>query len=92
MFEIYFVYLFLQICDRITTNLFTVNKAATTLEKNVKQLGTPNDSQVLRERMYAYYSGIYISFPILVCSEWYQCVFALNSFMSALILNFKPNC
>ncbi|RXG69292.1 hypothetical protein Avbf_05068 [Armadillidium vulgare] len=42
---------FFQHCDKITTNLFTINKGTTNLERSKKLIGTPSDSQMLRDRM-----------------------------------------
>ncbi|KAG0714068.1 Syntaxin-12 [Chionoecetes opilio] len=42
---------FFQICDKLTTNLFAINNATSTLERSLKQVGTPSDSQQLRDRI-----------------------------------------
>ncbi|XP_076066430.1 syntaxin-7-like [Oratosquilla oratoria] len=42
---------FFKLCDTITTNLFTINKAASTLEKALLRVGTPQDNQDLRDRI-----------------------------------------
>ncbi|XP_071515637.1 syntaxin-12 [Panulirus ornatus] len=42
---------FFQLCDKITTHLFTINKATSTLERSLKQVGTATDSQQLRDRI-----------------------------------------
>ncbi|XP_063599870.1 syntaxin-12-like [Penaeus indicus] len=42
---------FFQVCDKITTHLFTINGAVTTLERSLKQVGTSGDNQALRDRI-----------------------------------------
>ncbi|XP_069170046.1 syntaxin-12 isoform X2 [Procambarus clarkii] len=42
---------FFQLCDKITTNLFTINNATSTLDRSLKQVGTASDSQQLRDRI-----------------------------------------
>ncbi|KAG7163340.1 syntaxin-12-like [Homarus americanus] len=42
---------FFQLCDKITTHLFTINNATSTLERSLKQVGTASDSQQLRDRI-----------------------------------------
>ncbi|XP_027212714.1 syntaxin-12 [Penaeus vannamei] len=42
---------FFQLCDKITTHLFTINGAVTTLERSLKQVGTSGDNQALRDRI-----------------------------------------
>lgn len=42
---------FFQLCDKITTNLFSINNATSTLDRSLKQVGTPTDNQQLRDRI-----------------------------------------
>ncbi|KAK8405763.1 hypothetical protein O3P69_001927 [Scylla paramamosain] len=42
---------FFQLCDKITTNLFSINNATNTLERSLKQVGTTTDNQQLRDRI-----------------------------------------
>lgn len=42
---------FFQLCDKITTHLFSINNATSTLERSLKQVGTPTDNQQLRDRI-----------------------------------------
>ncbi|XP_045100999.1 syntaxin-7-like isoform X2 [Portunus trituberculatus] len=39
------------LCDKITTNLFSINNATNTLERSLKQVGTTTDNQQLRDRI-----------------------------------------
>ncbi|KAK8732596.1 hypothetical protein OTU49_006837 [Cherax quadricarinatus] len=42
---------FFQLCDKITTHLFTINNATSTLDRSLKQVGTASDNQQLRDRI-----------------------------------------
>ncbi|KAK7078473.1 Syntaxin-7 [Halocaridina rubra] len=42
---------FFQLCDKITTCLFTINNSASSLDRMLKQVGTSTDNQQLRNRI-----------------------------------------
>jgi len=44
---------FSQLCDSVGTNIFTVNAGSTTLERILKQIGTPRDKPDLRDNIHA---------------------------------------
>ncbi|KAG1676782.1 Syntaxin-7 [Nymphon striatum] len=43
---------FYQLCDGVSSNIFAVNNSASTLEKALKQVGSPNDSGNLRDKIH----------------------------------------
>ncbi|CAL4173141.1 unnamed protein product, partial [Meganyctiphanes norvegica] len=49
---------FFQLCDKITSHLFSINNGTSTLERCIKQIGTPSDNQQLRDRISQIYSSV----------------------------------
>lgn len=43
---------FLQLCDAVSSNIFTINAGSTTLERILKQIGTPRDKLELRDSIH----------------------------------------
>lgn len=40
-----------NLCENITTNIYTINNGRKMLEKELRSIGTPKDSQGLRDQM-----------------------------------------
>lgn len=45
------LYLYNQLCDTVSSNIFAVSNNATAIDRAFKQLGTPSDSNALRDRI-----------------------------------------